>query len=189
MSETAHRAALVGNEEARAAEEARLYLETEVVDTRQVDHGIGGHACYWTVVHEPHDYETETWCEPHWVNPRTVRLHWCAGVQDQTPYPKVVTGGGRGERGLWVWQQDEAAGRAEFPFCRRLIVSPSPGGSGVNVQVEIWKGPPREWPPVHVGSNGAGTNIGIDEVRALRDWLSSWLDEQEEQDEQDEQSG
>lgn len=171
MTTEAHEAALAGDEMARQAEEHRLYRETQVVDLRGT---VEDHRCFKAEMHPPHDYEDVVWSEPRWVNPRVVWLWDCVGVRDETPYETVLQAG---ERGVWLSTQDAIAAPDTFPFCRRLIMSPF--GDQVNLSVEVWKNPPREWPPGHAGQNGAGLNLDIEHVRAVRDFLNSWLDERE----------
>jgi hypothetical protein len=172
MSQQTHEAALSGDELARAEEEQRLYRETKVVDVRGT---VEDHRCFKAEVHEPHDYEEEVWSEPRWVNPRTVWLWDCVGVRDETPYVTVLHAT---ERGVWLLMQDAVAAPDTFPFCRRLIMSPF--GDQVNLTVEVWKTPPREWPPAHAGHSNGGLNMDVEQARAVRDFLSSWLDEREE---------
>lgn len=172
MSEAMHRAALAGNKMAREAEKSRIADETESIDVREKDHE-SDHNCYSAAVHDSHDYDDVVWAEPRWVNPRTLWRRWCSGVQDESPYEKIVESG---DRGVWVWEQDDVAPPGEFAICRRLILSGGPEPGTVHVDVEIWKSPPREWPPVHAGSNGAGLRLGPEEARAMRDWLTGWLE-------------
>lgn len=175
MSEAMHRAALAGDQMAREMEEHRLLAETEVTDRREADRADGRTGgCYRVEVHEEHDYEDVVWSEPRWVNPRSVWLRWCGGVRDESPYETITESQ---DRGVWVWKQDEAAPPGEFKICRRLIVSRSYDKGEVNFDTEIWKKPPREWPPVHIGDNGAGVNLDVEQVRAVRDWMTLWLQE------------
>lgn len=175
-----HQRALAGDGWARTLEEARIRQATETIDTRTRDR-ITGHKCVSADLHEPHDHDEEVWSEPRWVNPRTIWKRHCAGVRDESPYPRVFH---RDDQyGVQVFKQDRMAPAGSFRLCRKLHVSrpvSTADGSVLNVGVELWNKPPREWPPRHVGSKGAGVNIDLEEAKALRGFLDLVISEHED---------
>jgi predicted RNase H-like HicB family nuclease len=78
--------------------------------------------------------------------------------------------------------QDEAAPPGEFPRIRQVLGGTWPlhdGTLGYNLAITLWDKPPREYPPLHVGSTSAGQTLNAAEVEALRDALTAWLDARE----------
>lgn len=69
----------------------------------------------------------------------------------------------------------------EFRMVRKMIAEGSPVWNGYSVMVECYRNPVREYPPMHVGSSGAGMILNLTEARALRDALSAWIAENEEE--------
>jgi hypothetical protein len=125
--------------------------------------------CHSATVHESHEYTTHDWAPPYEHNPCNVQLRACIGVRDESPYPTICQS--NDERGFYLWTQDAFGPPDEFRICRRLIVGSHADG-GTHVQTDIWKKPPREWPPGHVGDNGSGLSLSEDEAKGLRDWLN-----------------
>jgi len=131
-----------------------------------------GHHCHSAVVHPLHEYvDTPVWAPPYEHNPLSVHLRWCKGVKDETPYPTIEQDDD--ERGYYLWTQDEDyrvhPATDPFPVCRRVIVGSHAGG--IHIETEVWKKPPREWPPAHVGENGSGLSLDEEQAKHLRDWL------------------
>lgn len=97
---------------------------------------------------------------------------------DETPYPVVVQHSETPRPG-WrcIAKQDKEAPTRTFPMGRVLRVGPFHNGIAMtfNVVVELFKKPPREWPPLHSGSTSAGINLNTDEVRELRDSCNEYL--------------
>lgn len=174
-----YRAAMEGDNAARQRERSRMFRETVTYDNRQQDMDRSAH-CYKIDVHDAHDHERIVWEDPQWVNPRTIWRHRCVGVHDETPYPPVLVAN---DGGVSIAKQDKIGIAEGFPLARRLMVSSAKGLSGgglVNLVCELWRKPPREWPPTHIADNGAAINLSREETIALRDYLTTVIDAEEE---------
>lgn len=78
--------------------------------------------------------------------------------------------------GVRLYKQDHNGPSGAFRMCRRLDVSQSlSAGDLVTIAVELYRRPPREWPPGHIGDSTAGISLSFAETKDLRDWLDLQL--------------
>ena len=100
---------------------------------------------------------------------------------DGTPYPRVLQPSWpEAGFGIHLTKQDEKAATGDFPLVRRLIAH-GEGDRGYHVGLELWRKPPREYPPMHIGDTTVGIRLDAEEAAALWASLGEWLVAQSDQ--------
>lgn len=101
---------------------------------------------------------------------------------DRSPYPRVFEPTGAGyPGGVFLIKQDGL--RAEgMPIIRKLLAHQDKGWNEFYLGLELWKNPPREYPPMHGGdeAKGIGIHLDLDEAAALCASLAEWIVEESE---------
>jgi hypothetical protein len=91
---------------------------------------------------------------------------------DPSAYPETRTF--NEEYGITILDQDNVA-HDEFPFIRKMRVSRTLSGYCA-LWIDLFKKPPREYPPMHAGDATAGMNLTREQTVMLRDYLNFILE-------------
>lgn len=76
--------------------------------------------------------------------------------------------------GVHLTKQDGGGEPGKFRLVRRLIAS-GEDRRGYHLGLELWRTPPREYPPQHVGDAAVGIILDQEEAAALWASLGEWL--------------
>lgn len=95
-------------------------------------------------------------------------------------HEQVIEGGIMNDDSRWkAWvkiaQQDTTAVTGVFPLIR--VLTGVPHRDRYNLTVDLHRQEPREYPPRHMGAVGVGLNLDVASATALRDALTSWIED------------
>ena len=98
-----------------------------------------------------------------------------AEYEDKTPYARVFMPTGNAyPGGVFLAKQDATGTDGKMPLIRRMIAH-GEGPRGYYLGMELWRKPPREFPPGHIGDSSVGMVLDLDEAAALLASLAEWV--------------